>query len=269
MKKITKLILVLFTLTSILSTTIAQAATLEEIKERGSIVVGLNAEYPPFEWVELVDGETQYFGIDIELGQAIADEIGVDLIIDNRAFDALIPALQTNKIDIIISGMVANEEREQQVDFSIPYFVAVSQFAVGIENIEEYKTLEDMTSLRIGVLKGSIQEAWVKEEMPEADPVSVNKNGDLLEMLKSKKVDAISMSDLSLAQYLVHYGDSVALVEDLDIANAGVGSAVAVAKDNEALVELIDKVITDLIESGKMDEIFDNNTQKAGESLED
>lgn len=269
MKKITKIILALFLAFNFLATSTAQAATLDEIKEKGQLVVGLNAEYPPFEWVELVDGEAEYFGIDIELSQAIADEIGVELVIDNRAFDALIPALQTNKIDLIISGMAANEERQQQVDFSIPYFEAVSQFAVGLENVDQYKTVEDLANLRIGVLKGSIQEAWVKEEMPDAEPVSVNKNGDLLEMLKSKKVDAIFMSDLSLAQYLVHYGDSVALVEDLDIANAGVGSAVAIAKDNEALVEVVDKVITDLVESGKMAEIFENNTTKAGENLED
>ena len=104
MKKISKIILAFVVGMFLTSAVNIKAATLEEIKEKGQLVVGMNAEYPPFEWVEVVDGEAVVVGIDASLAQMIADEIGVELVIDNRAFDSLIPTLNTNKIDLIISG---------------------------------------------------------------------------------------------------------------------------------------------------------------------
>ncbi|XJS10288.1 transporter substrate-binding domain-containing protein [Aerococcaceae bacterium WGS1372] len=265
MKKIMQLMsgfILIFMLVSV-STVNSVAATFEEIKNRGQLIVGMNAEYPPFEWVELVDGQTQIVGIDASIGQLIADEIGVELVIDNRAFDSLIPSLNTDKIDLIISGMSNTEERAKVVDFSVAYYEPVSQFAVNIEDSENYQTIEDFNGKKVGALLTSTQDIYIKEYMPEVELVSMGKNGDLVEALKAKKVDAILMSDLTLQQYLTNYGDSMMIVPNLDITNELLGTSVAIAKDNTELLEVVDKVINKAKESGQLEQIFAENIEAA------
>lgn len=268
MKKISKLFLAFVASLFVFSAVNVKAATLEEIKEKGQLVVGMNAEYPPFEWVELVDGEAVVVGIDASLAQLIADEIGVELVIDNRAFDSLIPSLNSNKIDLIISGMSNTEERAKVVDFSVSYYEPVSNFAVASDQLDNYKSLEDFNGKKVGALLTSTQEIFLKENMPEVELVSMGKNGDLIEGLKAKKVDAIFMSDLTLQQYLTNYGDVVSIVEGIDINNELLGTSVALAKGNTELLEVVDKVITEAKENGELDKVFEENILKASAAQE-
>lgn len=268
MKKISKIILIFVASIFLLSAVNVKAATLEEIKEKGQLVVGMNAEYPPFEWVEIVDGEAVVVGIDASLGQMIADEIGVELVIDNRAFDSLIPTLNTNKIDLIISGMSNTEERANVVDFSVSYYEPVSQFAVASDQIDNFKTLEDFKGKKVGALLTSTQEIYLKEYLPEVELVSMSKNGDLVEGLKAKKVDAIFMSDLTLQQYLNNYGDIMTVVEDIDINNELLGTSVAMTKGNKELLEVVNKVITEAKKNGDLDKVFEENIKKASAAQE-
>ena len=80
---------------------------LQEIKDSGKLVMGTSADYPPYEWHLIKDGKDEIIGFDIDIAQAIADELGVELEIKDMDFDGLIPALTTGKIDIIIAGMNA------------------------------------------------------------------------------------------------------------------------------------------------------------------
>ena len=91
---------------------------LQEIKDKGKLVMGTSADYPPYEWHLIKDGKDEIIGFDIDIAQAIADELGVELEVKDMAFDGLIPALSTGKIDMIIAGMNATEERKQSVDFT-------------------------------------------------------------------------------------------------------------------------------------------------------
>src|SRR5699024_1070670 len=104
MKKIMKVITAVMLLASLvlpLSNAKAQT-TLESIKEKGQLVVGTSADYPPCEWISIEDGQEEMLGADIDLAQKIADEIGVELVIENMGFDGLIPSLKTNRVDILI-----------------------------------------------------------------------------------------------------------------------------------------------------------------------
>ncbi|WP_162890802.1 transporter substrate-binding domain-containing protein [Suicoccus acidiformans] len=266
MKKLMKLLtLVVFTL-GLFNAQVAQAATLDEIKEKGQLVVGMNAEYPPFEWVEMVDGKDQVVGIDAELAQLIADAIGVELVIDNRAFDSLIPTLNTNKIDLIISGMSNTEERAKQVDFSVSYYDPVSIFAVRTEDADTFTQLGDFNNAKVGALMTSTQEHYLKQDMPDVNLVSMGKNGDLIEGLVAKKVDAIFMSDLTLEQYLTTYSDRVSLVEGIEINNELLGTSVAMSKGNTELLEVVNKVIEDAKADGTLEQIFADSIAKAGQT---
>ena len=71
-----------------------------KIKEKGEIVMGVNATYAPFEFHKTIDGGDQIVGFDIELGQAIADELGVEFKVVDMSFDGLLPALSTGKVEL-------------------------------------------------------------------------------------------------------------------------------------------------------------------------
>nr|6Y16_A Chain A, Amino acid ABC transporter, periplasmic amino acid-binding protein,Amino acid ABC transporter, periplasmic amino acid-binding protein [Thermotoga maritima MSB8]6Y16_B Chain B, Amino acid ABC transporter, periplasmic amino acid-binding protein,Amino acid ABC transporter, periplasmic amino acid-binding protein [Thermotoga maritima MSB8] len=94
---------------------------IDEIKSRGYLLVGLSADFPPFEFV---DENGNIVGFDVDLAKEIARRLGVELKIVDMTFDGLIPSLLTKKIDVIISGMTITEERKKVVAFSDPYFDA-------------------------------------------------------------------------------------------------------------------------------------------------
>ena len=74
--------------------------TMAKIKKEGKIVMGVNATYAPFEFHKTIDGKDEIVGFDIELGQAIADELGVEFEVSDMSFDGLLPALATGNLHI-------------------------------------------------------------------------------------------------------------------------------------------------------------------------
>ncbi|MBG9983658.1 amino acid ABC transporter substrate-binding protein [Aerococcaceae bacterium DSM 111022] len=262
MKSLKKLIISMAAVTLASPVVTAEASTLQEIQDKGEIVVGMNAEFAPFEWVEMIDGSPEYQGIDIDLAQLIADELDVELVIDNRSFDGLIPALNSKRIDAIISGMSYTEEREKQVDFSIPYYNSQSRFAVQKDADGEFTSIEDFNGKRVGVLRASVQETYLKENYPEIEIVSIPANGDLLESLKANKVDAILMDEITLYQFENNYADDMTIT-DLIVTFESDGIAVAMTKDNEGLTEEVNQIIEQALEDGTIDQIFEDNLEKA------
>lgn len=267
MKKIKLLIITLLAALSFsLSTQVVSAKSLEEIKEAGAIVFGTNAEYPPFEWVEMKDGEQVYLGIDIDLAQLIADEIGVELVVSDQAFNALIPSLQSGKIDMAIASMSYTQERAEQVDFSEIYFETKNLFAVPVGKEGNYQSIEDFADVKIGVLKASVQEQIINELFPDGDIVSMNKNGDVIESLKAGRVDVVLMDNVVIYQYETLNSDKIAVMDDLALADGSFGNAVAMEKGNSELKAIVDQVILEAIESGKLTEIIEKNIELSSTS---
>ena len=91
---------------------------LQQIKDAGELVVGTSADYAPYEFKK---GE-KIVGFDDSMVQEIAKDIGVEVKYEDMDFDSLIAALQSDKVDIVLSGMTPNEERKEQVDFSEIYY---------------------------------------------------------------------------------------------------------------------------------------------------
>ena len=259
MKKfMVKLTLLLALVATILPATLASAKTLEEIKEAGQLVVGTSADYPPFEWVILDDkGESKIVGIDVELAQLIADEIGVELVMEDMPFDSLIPSVISGRIDMTIAGMTYTEERAKQIDFSEQYHQSVSNFVVIAGEEGKYTKVEDFDGLKIGVQKGTVQEQMVTENLPNAEVVSMQKTGLLIEALKTKKVDAIFIDDIVTVEFVIANKGQISVVEDVLFADPEQGKAVALAKDNAELLEVVNQVILEAVESGKIKEIIE------------
>ena len=104
------------------SSTDSSQSAVDAIKQKGKLVVATSPDYAPFEFQSLVDGKNQVVGADIDMAQAIADELGVKLEISSMSFDNVLTSLQTGKADLAIAGISATDERREVFDFSIHYY---------------------------------------------------------------------------------------------------------------------------------------------------
>lgn len=107
---------------------IASNDSVQEIKQKGTLVVGMSAAYPPYEFTTKENGKTKYVGFEVSLAKLFAKDLGVKLVIKNMDFDSLLVALETGKIDAVISGMNVTTERKKSVDFSNTYHSGDSYF---------------------------------------------------------------------------------------------------------------------------------------------
>ena len=226
---------------------------LETIQEKGKVVVGMSADYAPYEFHYIDEnGQDVIGGFDVDIANEIADAIGVELVIQEMDFDALVAALPAGKIDLVISGMNPTEERAKVVDFSEIYYNSQHGILVRAEDVDKYKTFADLEGAKVGAQLGSTQEQIAKDEIPNADlQLLANVNNLILE-LKSGKVDAIVM-EKPVAEMAVKTNPELAVGKPTYEEESG-GNAVGVAKGNEDLLAKVNEVIKELNETGKMDE---------------
>lgn len=226
---------------------------LEKIQKNGKLVVGMSADYAPYEFHYIDEnGKDVIGGFDVDIANEIANKIGVDLVIQEMDFDALVSALPAGKVDLVISGMNPTEERAKVVDFSDIYYNSQHGILVRTEDADKYKTFADLEGAKVGAQLGSTQEQIAKAEIPNADlQLLANVNNLILE-LKSGKVDAIVM-EKPVAEMAVKNNPDLAVGEPTYEEKTG-GNAVGVAKNNPELLAKINEVINELNESGKMDD---------------
>ena len=226
---------------------------LETIQEKGKLVVGMSADYAPYEFHYIDEnGKDVIGGFDVDIANEIADAIGVELVIQEMDFDALVSALPAGKVDVVISGMNPTEERAKVVDFSDIYYNSQHGILVRTEDADKYKTFAELEGAKVGAQLGSTQEQIAKAEIPNADlQLLANVNNLILE-LKSGKVDAIVM-EKPVAEMAVKNNPDLTVGEPTYEEKTG-GNAVGVAKNNPELLAKINEVINELNESGKMDD---------------
>ncbi len=106
--------------------------------DKPNLVMATNAEFPPYEYI---DGDN-FYGIDVEVAKIIADKLGYDLVIENVAFDSIIPGVQSGKYDMGMAGMTVTDERLESVDFSTSYATGVQVVIVAEDG--DIQTIEDL-----------------------------------------------------------------------------------------------------------------------------
>lgn len=162
------LLAVLFT-TSVFAADIAlwEKSTLNQIIKRKELRVGLEAGYMPF---EMKDKKGNIIGFDVDIAREMAKELGVKLTLVNTAWDGIIPALLTNKYDIIMSGMTVTPQRNMQVNFANPYIVVGQTILIKKSlagKIKSYKDLND-PSYTVVTKLGVTADFVTKRLMPKA-----------------------------------------------------------------------------------------------------
>jgi len=239
-----------------------ETSMIDKIKESGTLVMGTASGYPPYEFVSTADGG-DVIGIDVELGQAIADKLGVSLKVVDMPFGELIAALSTGKCDVAIAGMPETEEKAKSVDFSSVYINDEQSIVVRTADLEQYKSLSDLADKTIGVEKGSSCEEVAKAELPNANMVSLAKVPDVFLELKNNKIDAIVIAKVVATQYIVS-DSTVSFANDTVILeNKDKPCQAAVAKDNEEFLALVDEVIEENQDNGNFDDWILEYCEKA------
>ncbi len=227
---------------------------MKRVKDRGQIVVGTSADYPPYEFHKSINGVDTIVGFDIDIAREIAKDLGVELKIIDMDFGGLLAALNANTVDFVIAGMTPDEERKKAVDFSIIYYEAEQAVLIRAEDKNNIKTLADLKGKRVGAQQGSIQEEIAKEQISGANVLSLAKVPDLILELKTKKVDALVM-ERPVAKNYVKTNPEL-FITDIKVEDDEGGSAVAVKKNNPELVKAINKTLDRLMKDGKIDEFF-------------
>lgn len=212
---------------------------------KSTIVVGTNAEFAPFEYLE----KDKIVGFDIDLLNAISKETDLDFKITNMAFDGLLPALQMKKIDLVIAGMTATPEREKAVLFSNPYFKA-KQVVIVKKGDNSLKSFDDLAGKKVGVMLGFTGDAVVSE-IKGAKVERFDAAYAALLALGQGKVDAVVLDSEPAKSYTEKNKNLVIA----DIPAEEEDYAIAVRKTDKELIEKINKALVKIKENGEFDKI--------------
>ena len=212
---------------------------------------GTNPEFAPFEYVG-DSGEVE--GIDVDIINEIAKDLGVTITMEPMDFDALVPSLVSGKLDIAIAGMTITDERKQSVLFSDPYFNA-TQVVILPEN-SEIATQDDLKGKRIGVQMGTTGDLLVSEESFGAGEVSrYNKGMDAALDLVNGRLDAVVIDTLPAKQFVASLTGLVVredILVDVEVESYGI----AVQLGQEELIAKINASLARMMEDGTYDAIL-------------
>jgi polar amino acid transport system substrate-binding protein len=238
--------------------------TLTSIKDNGKVIVGLSADYAPYEFHAVVDGQDKTVGFDVDLAKEVAKDLGVDLEIKEMDFEALIGALQAGQIDMIISGMNPDEERKKQIDFSDIYYEAQHAVLINSADKDKYKKVDDLAGKKIGAQLGSTQQKIAEEKIQGGKVSLLASVNDLVLQLKSGKVDAV-VTEEPVAK-MANKTNPELVLSDITFKDESGGNAIGVKKDSKELVEALNKTITRLKESGDLDKFIVDANDLAGKN---
>lgn len=236
------------------------ADKLQQIKDSGVLKVGTSAEYSPYEFHKVVDGEDKIVGFDDFIVQEIAKDMGVKVEYTDMDFDGLLGALQADKVDIVLAGMTPNEERKKSVDFSEIYYTNSNVCIVAKGKEDSIKSSDDLKKLKVGVQKGTTQADYVTGDLGITNATQLKKIPDLMLELQNGKIDVI-VTGKAVAEINVKNYKNVA------IGNTTVGdevaetAAAAIKKsddkvDNTAFLKSVNDTIATLEKEGKIDEFM-------------
>ena len=222
------------------------AAEAETTAAGGKLIMVTNAEFPPYEYHE----NNEIVGIDADIAKAIADKMGMELEIQDMAFDSLIPAVQSGKADFTAAGMTVNEDRKKNVDFTETYAQAAQ--VIIVKEDSEIKTPDDLAGKKIGVQTGTTGDIYA-EDIEGGDIQRFNKGMEAVMALTQGKVDAVII-DREPAKVFVKENAGLKI---LDEAFTEEEYAIAVKKGNTELLDNMNAAIKDLKDSGELKKIVD------------
>ena len=245
MKKLIAVILVLALCLTFAACSGTKGKSLEQVKSAGKLVVATSPDFPPFENLEA--GEV--VGIEVELMEIICKELGVEVVIEQINFDAVLTGGQSGKYDCGMSGISVTPKREKNTLFTVPYCLAAQCIVVRADS--DIASKADLEGKKVSVQTGTTAAEFCSGEGYTLSQFEANQDAKLA--LTQGKVDAWVVDDLTAAE-LCKGDDSVKI---LDEAMTTEPYAFAFAFGSEDLVAEINKILEKLISDGTVASLFE------------
>ncbi|GGA69252.1 cysteine ABC transporter substrate-binding protein [Neiella marina] len=179
----------------------AQSPILDRVLDRGVVKVAMTGDQPPF---NVVSRSGMFIGYDVDLAQALANAMNVELEIIKVPFPELISALQAGKADMVISGMSITSQRSKQVSFVEPYMVSGKSLLATSERMAQLEQDGGFNRLgiKVAALKSSTSKTLVQLNIPKAEIVGVNNYEEAIQLIRDRKVDAL-FADMAICKLAV------------------------------------------------------------------
>ena len=217
------------------------------------LVVGMELEYPPFEFVA-EDGTND--GVSVKMAEALANYLGRTIEIQNIKFDALITALKSDSIDLIISSMTATEERRKSINFSDPYVTTGLAMLVPIDS--PIKSIEDLMTgkWKVVVKLGTTGESFARSELRNATIVPMKQDPVCALEVAQKKADVWIYDQLSIFHHHKRHKDTTkALLKPIREEQWAIGLRKPKLGEDDSLREEVNKFLKSFRESGQFEEL--------------
>ncbi|MCW2956108.1 MAG: basic amino acid transporter substrate-binding protein [Thermoleophilia bacterium] len=231
------------------------ASTPAPLEASGEFVVCTDVPYPPAEFLE----GTKFVGYEIDIMDEVADRLNTEAVYEKTLFDAIIPALQSNKCDAIMSSMNVTPEREREVAF-VEYMEIGQSLMVLAEDGPDVSTLDDLSGLTVAVqvgttLKDALDAKSTELEGADEEPITVQTfpdGGSAAAALKADRVDVFFADSPVVAEY-VNEDDAFRFAgEPIDPLPVGI----ALRTDDDELEAAVEDAIDAMYEDGTMEELL-------------
>ena len=230
------------------------AATEVTTVEPGKLIMTTNAAFPPY---EMTTDDGDYEGIDVEIAGAIADKLGLELVIDNKDFDAALLAVQGGEAaDMVMAGVTVTDERKAVMDFTDSYASGIQ--VVIVPEDSDIASIDDMQGKMIGVQRGTTGDLYCSDTVENggfgAENVTPYPDGlTAVQALMNGQVDCVVI-DNAPAQEFVTANPGLKI---LDTEYANEDYAIGVAKGNTQLLDALNTAIAELKADGTIQTILD------------
>lgn len=217
---------------------------LQKIKDTKTLTVGTDATFPPFEFK---NEKGEFDGFDVDLMRAVATELGAEKVafIDTE-FKGLIPGIQGNKFDLIVSAMYITDERKKTIDFSDTYYPGGLSVMIKTDNTS-VKSIADLKGKKVAVQIGTKSDKYLQEKYPDIKLVQVEKNVEMFMSLESGRADAV-VTGMPAAKVYAKQNTSVTVLNDpITQEDYGYG----IRKENPQFTAEVNKAIKTLKDNGK------------------
>ena len=237
--------------------------TMADLQEAGVIKIGVKYDVAPFGFKNPETGEVE--GFDVELGKIIAEKLGVEPEFIEAISDNRIPFLEDGTVDLVLSTMTITTDRDAEIDFSRPYYIAHGRILVPTDS--DIQGIEDLTEgTSVCTALGSTYEATLKDQAPDAKLQLVDSYSECYELVQNGSVDAVSTDDVILTGMVIQ-DDSLQLVgEELTTEPYGAG----ITDGDTEFQAFLDETIEETFEDGTWDELYEEWVgQYTGEEADD
>lgn len=226
------------------------ANRLEKVLGDGKLVMATSPDYAPYEFIDLTKkGQDSIVGADISLAKYLAEQLGVELVIEAMDFDAMLAAVGAGTVDLALAGMVPKEERRAMMEFTTVYYSDGDQVVlIKADEADTYGTLASFAGKTVAAQNGTLQMEMVTTQLLDTTAEPITAIPTAVMMLQTGKVQGLALASVVAEQYVANYPELAICAEKFDYESLGVAGAVP--KNEPELLAKIDEILAQVIESG-------------------